>query len=121
MKFSEAIRLGSTMFKQGFGGFFPTPDSACALGAALAALGLVGRNKKTRIWSEGLLSELPCGCPICNTPREAQETIVRVVAHLNDVHKWTMNQIADWVEIQENRLEAISVEESVEELEVVHV
>ena len=94
---------------------------SCALGAAL--LGTrgfdVGRDKEG-VWGRaqyltlyeplcGLLHEqfgevlgevAVGGCPVagCLMLRPPGLKLVDVIVHLNDVHKWTRERIADWIE-----------------------
>lgn len=113
MKFSMAIRLGAMLRPQGFGDLWtakvseaqPTVIESCALGAAFDALGC-GCDDPWRgnppiaiaVW---LLQ--PATCPLCpNLPGQRQGLIV----HLNDNHRWTREQIADWVQEQEQKDEA---------------
>lgn len=90
MRLSEAIRLGAMLHRQAFGSYSHIDKSGrvfatCALGAARAA----GYEIESGTLK---LSQCPeCGdyvwCPA-----------FPLVAHLNDIHQWTRERIADWVE-----------------------
>ena len=100
MKFSEAIRLGSMLKRQGFGALWPSDDSSCALGAAYDALGCgysVPAMKAIAVQDAVMprwLDEL-AQCPACSHRHVA--AYLPVIGHLNDEHYWTREQIADWV------------------------
>lgn len=126
MKLSEAIRLGSMVGPQAYGSlrerrrtgflglFGPYEEATCAIGAAYQAGGITptklavpggpyvterGRTVKNvttslilpNQWYDTLYSEQ--WCPVC--ARNAQ--CRAVIAHLNDDHRWTREQISAWV------------------------
>lgn len=91
---SEAIRLGAMIRPQGFGSVY-TYDvvtgarvGSCALGAALEA-GWVHKPVQRRV-----------PCPAASCEHTIPELLCGVV-HLNDRHRWSREQIADWVEMAE--------------------
>ena len=92
MKLSEAIRLGSLLREQHFGApYSPDGKGSCALGAAADAIGM------TSIGASGcwpFLVEQDAVCPYCN---DRNSTAFVIATHLNDTHRWTRQQIADWV------------------------
>lgn len=94
MKFSDAIRLGSMMKPQGFGDYETEDGGTCAYGAACNAGGLAYEDAFPGDWTDVLIriesEECPAGCGI---PQR-----VDMIPHLNDDHKWTREQIADYVE-----------------------
>lgn len=105
MKLSEAIRLGAMLKPQGFGldsVNWPVSEQTCAVGAALHAVSSpIGRD---------LFKVFPIArdlvvCPACN---KRAEHGCCIVAHVNDVHRWSREQIADWVESIERTHEAQS-------------
>lgn len=115
MKLSEAIRLGAMHGPQIFGSEFSQDGSqgTCALGAAIIAIGAKGvpckfpdPNNNARQQREGvpmLVVTLPWHilsveqhCPDCFW--KIARPIHRLIAHLNDHHRWTRQEIADWVE-----------------------
>ena len=100
MKLYEAIRLGSMMHKQGFGRSwsevdFPTNNpflrlvvtKTCAMGAAYKADSL-----SHVIWSS-LVEDNSASCPACSIVFSHLP-----IVHLNDIHSWTREAIADWLE-----------------------
>lgn len=93
MRLSEAIRLGAMMRPQTFRTLL-TDDGACALGAALLA---VGSRPEAAVRSAldrwPWASTVSADCPTCGRSR----TVFRVITHLNDRHRWTREQIAKWV------------------------
>lgn len=115
MKLSEAIRDGAKLGPQGFGvGYFH--PGTCALGAARELVtGIKHKNNagachwaaESFPWTGKTIVK----CPACDT----QSDICGIVALcLNDKHKWSREAIAEWVEVQENKLE---VEEAAKALE----
>lgn len=109
MKLSEAIRLGAMNKPRGFGGASMATRSAtwCALGAALGAIGrrvtcdLDGYGAVMHVWP---FVSAESSCPACAKPT----SVVEIVWHLNDIHDWPREQIADWVETVERRADAES-------------
>lgn len=127
MRLSEAIRLGAMMKPQAFGvergrvrrpglrGLFqPRIETTCALAAALDAVGPLptkeipaaqatalrghvspGKTLATVFPEEWALVNLGVSCPACNG---FPVPVFNLISHLNDTHRWTREQIADWVE-----------------------
>lgn len=90
MKLSEAIRLGAMLKPQAFGKLSDGVGT-CALGAAEDAVGMS--------WFAAWPLQHPAftaGCPACKYVPDVIDQATP--AHLNDVHRWTREQIADWVE-----------------------
>lgn len=118
MKLSEAMRLGSMLRPQIFGTLrapsngVGSPYGSCALGSAFEAAGCEnvpasesykstsfrGAGKVTRItivpneWN--VMFHSLRQCPECGVVMILQ----RLIAHVNDDHRWTIARIADWVE-----------------------
>jgi hypothetical protein len=90
MKLSEAILLGSTLKPQAFGDNFVNGGS-CAFGAAWDAVGDSGRFPRM-LWP---WIENPQQCPVCHEWERIGASVISM--HLNDTHRWTREQIADWV------------------------
>src|SRR5438128_301309 len=69
-------------------------DGACALGAALLAVGVApeqaGRSVRRR-WPWAFAVSVDC--PSCGRSR----LVCEVIVHLNDNHRWTRERIAAWV------------------------
>jgi hypothetical protein len=98
-------------------------DTTCALGAAYeasggrtcmtlrpkgsVAQGFRGRVKVLRADTQFSMWDAPAEwlplfyretvCPVCGR----KDILMRTVSHLNDGHRWSREQIADWVEFQE--------------------
>ena len=119
MKLSEAIRLGSMLKPQRFAdGSIPDPNRACALEAAALAISSL---EQPVTWAQlccpsperdlfPILRHRVVSCPAkgCLFPHDTMknEIIAVNIYHLNDTHHWTRERIANWVEIQEQNLEA---------------
>lgn len=99
MKLSDAIRLGAMLRPQVRGDYFFAGGS-CAMGAAAEACGIVSsRDPRLLAFEEKTRCDLALLlCPACGAP---SRTGTNVVIHLNDLHHWTREQIADWVETVE--------------------
>lgn len=118
MKLSEAIRLGAMLRPQTSGALFyrlrdGSGIGSCALGAAAEALGAeaaIGitseRNADAfldRQFRAFMRTKLTCPCAdpnLCWAAGHQQELGV-VIVTLNDMHKWSRERIADWVETVE--------------------
>lgn len=124
MKLSEAIRLGAMLKPQGFGNEALFGKSTCALGAAADAVNLPEELERY----ETLCTPFPIvgdhveACPAgagcaaiwCGV------TVLHMAYHLNDIHKWTRERIADWVatiEPQEVEADICATVETVSVLE----
>ena len=93
LRLSEAIRLGATIRPQAFRTLV-TDDGACALGAALLAVGARPEEAvRSALNRWPWASTVSADCPGCGRSR----TVFRVITHLNDRHRWTREQIATWV------------------------
>lgn len=114
MRLSDAILLGASLRPQAFGRMFGD-NGSCALGAAMEAVG--GGIAFARLWPWGEL--LVHGCPFemegCVGYRHGQ--VFHVITHLNDYHRWSREQIAEWVRTVEPAGEEV-VEEKKEEVEL---
>lgn len=105
MRLSEAIRLGAMLRPQGFGNLWTVrPDGrlieSCALGAACDAFGRGFSASHCGVWQlpkdlETWLAGGPVECPACPSFSTARRE--SMIAHLNDLHRWTRDAIADWV------------------------
>lgn len=100
MKLSEAIRLGAMLKPQIIGNYF-NDVGTCALGGAYDAIGKLmacGSDMHSPVWP---LIEAEAKCPACKPPRYSlvnyPRCVGQVITHLNDDHRWTREQIADWV------------------------
>lgn len=122
MKLSEAIREGARLAPQAFGMMF-VKGGTCAIGAAAEHLWMVGKLSMSNptfasfdhlepffplMTRRGV--KLPCHCKYVNThdvmmSEEYAETVSLFIAHLNDIHRWSREAIAEWVETIEKNLE----------------
>ena len=95
MKLSEAIRLGAMLYPQGRVLLF-NAGRACALGSALAALGMSDfTDGCTVIRKHYPFLKTERVCPACG----GKDSMFFIVGeHLNDTHNWTREHIADWVQ-----------------------
>ncbi len=97
MKLSDAIRLGAMLKPQGFNGIADGPTS-CALTAAAEAVGVKARmalHPDYHVLMDRFpVLRQPGSCPLCDG---AFIRVMDVVWDLNDTHRWTRDQIADWV------------------------
>ena len=93
MRLSEAIQLGAMMTPQAFRTLFKG-DGACALGAAMLAVGVApeqaGRSLRKR-WPWAFAVSV--NCPSCGR----SHLVCQVIVHLNDDHRWTREKIGAWV------------------------
>jgi hypothetical protein len=105
LKLSEAIRLGSMLKPQGFEGM--SGGTSCAIQAAVEAAG----GDSDFMYSEAeerfpIIKALPA-CPVCcGAWHQFTGSEMWALYHLNDHHRWTREQIADWVESVERTHEA---------------
>ena len=109
MKLSEAIKNGAKIRPQCYGGLFQIDGSeikSCALGAALEGAGLYTPSEEELLASTTLFNAWPelgggdCLCPSKRHPSDDTEEfhLEILIEHLNDTHRWTREQIAEWLE-----------------------
>ena len=123
MKLSEAIRLGSMLNPQGFiNQCDGTPEGRRAAidgettRALVAAHRAIGDTSGS--WTIGwpwIAAHGISVCPQCG--QQSEYGVFITIIHLNDFHRWTREQIADWVETieraQEQPSEPVPVAETV--------
>jgi hypothetical protein len=98
MTLSEAIRLGSMLGPQ-IRGHLVGPDySSCAIGPAMIA---VGYHNPPTGWEIEALFPITASIVRCPSCGDSHFCLVGCIVHLNDAHRWTRGQIADWVETLE--------------------
>ncbi len=119
MKLSEAIRAGSAMSRQRFGGYISSDHKeSCAIGAALLASGITARDLQLK---DGLC-QMRRAFPIidcfankenytCMKGCEYHCQLSSFIFHLNDHHKMSREAIADVVANIENGLDPWHVNE----------
>lgn len=98
---AEFIRNGATRrTDQAFGDYFSGANASCALGAAYEAMYRLpaegGRPTRDLDWFfECLDTVKPCpggdGC-------KKRLFLAAIIVHLNDDHRWSREQIAEWLE-----------------------
>ena len=106
MKLWEAILAGSKLRPQTFGDFFQDHGS-CALGAALE---IQYRSYDVRFLKKKdkyLTKIFPVLKKVVTCPHfsECSGPIIAIIPHLNDEYRWSREAIAEWVKVQEDRLE----------------
>jgi hypothetical protein len=100
MRLSEAIRLGAMLRPQGREEFHDKGGRTCAFGAAGDAIGHRFKDSLYEIYPIWPFLETDAMCPKCNARRMVvgvAYNIAKVIVHLNADHKWTREQIAEWV------------------------
>jgi hypothetical protein len=109
MQLSEAIREGAQLRPQcRMQMFLRLGDiiHSCALGAAYEGAGYVARLRGMEkipitldtLWPK--LSTRVVVCPVSGCPSNGRITVRDHIAHLNDEHNWSREQIAEWLEGQ---------------------
>jgi len=104
MKLSEAIVLGSTVFRPLGGGLAADPSrQTCAFMMAAAALSkpacLWAEAPATWPWLTRQLAHVPCGCRGWDRYLSANymTAIIHIFARHVATKEWTVEQLADWV------------------------
>ncbi len=96
---ADLIRKGSLIRPQIFGTYVSL-NGTCVVGAATDGLwgeGWSGHKAIMALPNISLSLRRPCDC----RSDYAQYQLWQIMIHLNDDHRWTREQIADWVAIQE--------------------
>ncbi len=96
LRLSEAMRLGAMLKPQGFEILRDALGRTCALGAAGEA---VGHLHLRAIYP---ILDLPATCPVHGF---RGFRLIDAIVSLNDVHCWTRERIADWIEAEFERPE----------------
>jgi hypothetical protein len=123
--FSEAIREGAKLRPQAFDVLFGN-QATCAVGAGLEAMGCEMKEGYGMLNSDVALDtfkylkaaqvECPVANNICGDHVRQQRALIDVIFDLNDVHRWTREMIADWVETEEEKLGFVTLVESHNEM-----
>jgi len=108
MRLSDAIRLGAMLRPQGFERLFHQGHS-CAIGAAFEAGNVPAGTRDIELAS--FFDDVPLGCrlrcPQCaisftlELGKPSAVNLAIGITHLNDIHRWPRERIADWVETLE--------------------
>lgn len=104
MKLSEAMRRGSKCGKQAFGRWYGQDGKGCALMLTAIGMGMIKNvTMETVFIPMGLMVAFPelqnptvatCGCSIA----DHQVLLWYHIQHLNDIHEWSSERIAGWIE-----------------------
>lgn len=104
MLLSEAMRIGASWSKQIFGELLDANNNTCAVGSVAQVVGLLRDvDCKYGVIIDNLRKMYPIMnnndryCPN-NCPSPYKRDVLYTIFHLNDVHKWTREKIADWIE-----------------------
>ena len=108
MTLSEAIRAGAQMRPRQ--AFYQLYDSAsegtCALGAAAEAIGILDKENSSYTGKAPVewkpVAKSRQRCPECRVRDDLQGCI----RHLNNVHRWSREHIADWVHRKELKVKS---------------
>ena len=102
---AAAIRKGAERRpEQAFGDYFVGRRASCALGAAYEGIyrlapDMEGRGPTRDLeWFFDCLENVVRYCPIKGCKKHL--VLSSMIVHLNDVHEWTRDRIAAWVEEQ---------------------
>lgn len=97
---AQFIRNGShERTEQAFGDYYSGVNASCALGAAYEAMYRLpktpGRPTRDLDWFFDCLDSVkPCPGDGCTK----RLNLAAIIVHLNDDHRWTREQIAQWLE-----------------------
>ena len=93
MRMYEAMRLGAMLWPQAF----LTANENGGKCARLSALHAIGKEWEDGFDVENTLAGPVVGCPSCNHITQIG-SVAEIIVHLNDEHRWTREQIAEWLE-----------------------
>lgn len=99
MRLSEAIREGSKQSYQCFNVSRTYDGGACAMSAARDGLGLSVFDIMPQEIKD-IIGSPQHECPLC----QCVVSVGGCIVHLNDRHRMTREAIAEWVEVQENKM-----------------
>ena len=110
MQLSEAILAGAGLRPQAFGSYFTgtTRSDACSCviggiyevsfpGAALSHDAVVNRCESLCLLYPLIKSKELLYCPECAGETVKHDNLLNILIHLNDDHRWTREQIAEYV------------------------
>ncbi len=110
LRLSEAMRLGAMLSPQGFGTFRNRKGATCALGAVAEAIG--GIEHLRLVYP---ILDRRAEYPVADKAFYGGSSLFDTIVQLNDVHCWTRERIADWIEAEFEKPEAATPVEVVEE------
>lgn len=110
--FSEAIREGAKLHPQGFKKFYED-GRTCAFGAGMQAVASdelfahfsICYDTYPYLNADDVTRSCPGGCGLF------LDTLAVAIFHLNDDHRWSREQIADWLSEEEEKLGFILITE----------
>ena len=98
---AEFIRHGmKRRTEQAFGDYYQGDNASCALGAAYEAMYRLPRDARGQHPTRDLDWFFDCLDTVKPCPGEACKKrlyLAALLVHLNDDHRWTRDQIADWL------------------------
>ena len=104
---AAAIRRGMQRRPdQAFGDYYVGRRASCALGAAYEGMYALAEDMNGRHptrdldWYFDCLDTKLCWCPVEGCKKHL--VLAAMIVHLNDAHKWSREDIAVWVEQQNN-------------------
>lgn len=97
---AEFIRTGAgRRTEQAFGDYFDGENASCALGAAYEAMYRLpkhpGKSTRDLDWFFDCLDTVKA-CPAEGCKKRL--FLAAIIVHLNDDHRWSREQIAEWLE-----------------------
>ena len=102
---AEFIRAGSSRGPQCFGSYFDEKGGSCALGAVYEGVYHLPRNhgKLVPDHLERLFRCLDEVVKVCPSGCNKKLPLAPMIVHLNDDHRLTRDQIADWLTQESTR------------------
>ena len=102
MKLWKAIVKGSKYRPQCGGDFFGLEGGSCALGAAVE--GIVGPNFGGKeAFARSIYMATKETYRVCPKCKETMKPYGHAIAHVNDLHGWSREAIAEWVKTIEDK------------------
>lgn len=118
--FSAAIRHGATVREQAFSMTLDFLGRTCAFGAGLDAMGILPTALEIASVPYALYEQVKdlfpylrqnANCPVCGSE---MMDVADAALHLNDTHKRSREQIADWLYAEEEKLGFVTLTEETE-------
>jgi hypothetical protein len=103
---AEYIRNGAARRpEQAFGDYFDGDNASCALGAAYEAMYRMPRQRDRQHPTRDLEWFFDCLDTVKRCPADGCKKriyLAALIVHLNDDHRWTREQIAEWLAAETN-------------------
>lgn len=93
MTLPDALRLSGTMYPQAFGSAMDSNGGRCAMAGVTCVTGM---TPVELVAAYPILAE-DAICPVCGVTEERGLRVL-IAQHLNDKHRWSRAEIADFVE-----------------------